>query len=202
MKRIFMIVALLILVSSIFGQPYKGPFGLKMGLTLAQLKAIDPNLEKMDNTMPMYRMTNVPTPHRSFEWYVVIVSGETGLCKIMAVGKDIATNSSGSSLISEYNSVRDAIATKYGEYTEYDYLMSGSIWYDSEDFMMGLVQKDRTLSVYWTPETGATLSNNLSTVWLNVQASNQNTGYFHLHYEFTNFAQYHADVQEKENRAF
>ena len=47
-RGIFLMVLVFLALSALYAEVYDGPFGLKKGLTLAQLKLIDPDMERSD----------------------------------------------------------------------------------------------------------------------------------------------------------
>jgi len=200
MQRIMFCVVALLWAAIAFCQTYEGPFGLKMGLTYQQLKAIDPGIEKSEENY--YKMTVVPKPHKSFEGYMVTISPKTGLCNIMAYGKDISTNGYGFDVSSEYKSVRDALESKYGKYNEIDFLMPSSIWDEAKDYMMALYLDERILCATWPSESGDDLSNSIKIILLQAKALNTSTGYLKLHYDFDNAASYYEEQKSRENSAF
>lgn len=131
--------------------PWNGPFGVQMGLSVADLEASGLKLTKMQPGI--YSSETAPSPHQAFEGYNFVISSTSGLCKVNAVGKDIATNSFGESIRSTFSDLKNALTEKYGKPSnDYDFLRKGSIWRDSRDWMMALKLKDRTLEshrVWW-----------------------------------------------------
>lgn len=197
MKNVTFCVMALLMAAYAFCQPWDGPFGLKMGLTFNQLKAVDPGIEKQDENN--YKMTKVPKPHRDMESYFVTISPTSGLAKVGALSADIFSNGYGFDVRSKYESLRDALAEKYGEYREIDMLMPGSIWDDPDDFMMALLMEERYLFCVWAPDNGVTLPSYLSGVALSTNGLNSNTAYLSLDYEFSNFAVYIEELKKKDS---
>ncbi|MDP3115425.1 MAG: hypothetical protein Q8M98_11750 [Candidatus Cloacimonadaceae bacterium] len=207
-------VMLLLLCGVTRSKPYDGPFGLKKGLTLAKLKKFDPNIEKIKEGV--YQMRVVPTPHKSFVSYAVVVSPKTGLCKISCASKEIFCNSYGTQLKAEHESIRDALERRYGSYDEMDCLFSGSIWNQPEDFMKSLLLEERTLSSFWDleAEVSSALSSFLDTweypptnngilnIYMETQANDIASAFIILNYEFDNFTEFAEQQKEKEDSAF
>lgn len=67
--------------------------------------------------------------HPDFESYSVILTPEHGLCKPVAAGKNIDTNSYGTELEGKFKDLIDVMTRKYGAPGKnYDLLRSDSIW--------------------------------------------------------------------------
>jgi hypothetical protein len=201
MKHVIVVIIAVLFCSIVYSQPYEGPFGLKMGLTLSQLKMIDPNMSerKIDS---VYEMTTVPIPHVDYEAYWVMMSPDSGLCKIIAVSRIIKTNPHGTDVEKMYKSHRDAIAGKYGQYLEIDDLMPGSIWDEPEDFMMALVKKERNLLSIWGTKASSNMLNDIEAIGLQVKAHASDSGQIMLTYEFHNFANYKKELDAKKDSSF
>lgn len=202
MKRIMLCVVVLLWSAVAICQTYNGPFGLKMGLTYQQVKAIDSDIEAVESVGHAYVIEDVPKPHSRFESYILFISPKTGLCKIVAIGKNVSTNGSGYALRTEYQSVRDAIINKYGQNKEYDFLSNGSIWNEPRDFMMALVKEDRYLLSTWLGEDGDLFYDNISAILLEARAQDSSTGYLRLGYEFENFSSFSDECKSIEDSAF
>jgi hypothetical protein len=129
------------------------PFGLKQGMTRAQL---GPKLEKLD-APGMYKLVTVPRPHPDFESYILQIGPTTGLCFVKGVGTDVATSVYGSELKSRFQKVRDQLVAVYGKLQETDMLLQGSIWDEPRDWMAGLLKKERLLFGKWHRDVGSSL---------------------------------------------
>ena len=165
---------------------YEGPFGLKMGLSIEETKTLISGISRIEQSEWMYQADSVPIPHPDFESYSLLFSQKHGLCKILAIGKDIKSGDSGSEVKSAFNSLDESLSKKYGKGKKYDFTSSK---YESPEYwMMYLLKKNRTLYKFWRKEYGSTLLNNLSAIALNANASDMSTGYLTLSYEFENFS--------------
>jgi len=200
MKQVYVIALLLLCVVSVFGQPYDGPFGLKMGLTLEQLKAIDPDLIPLKNNG--YFITAIPKPHPSFDKYFLDVSPKTGLCRIMTLDEDIKTNSQGTQLRTQYGVIRDALAKKYGAFYEKDFLYPGSTMEDPHFYMLSLLKKERVLGSDWNTDSKANLSDGITNVTLITIANDLQTGSIMLIYEFSNCKEFEEELKDDQDSAF
>jgi hypothetical protein len=195
MKRITII--LLVLVAAIFSSQHAqaGPFGLEMGMKLEAIGGGPEELKK-----GFYKIKTVPKPHTAFETYIVQVGQKTGLCYIKAVGKDVTTNVYGVQLESAFEEMEAKVAQTYGKHDKTDLLMPGSIWKEPQDFMMGLLKKDRMLAAVWSAKYGSQLTENLKAVSLMAYAQTRNTGHLGLEYQFTNEKDCDTEVSAEEDR--
>jgi hypothetical protein len=76
-----------------------------------------------------YLLANVPVLHHAFVNYIAEAAPTAGLCWIKGIGKPIETNRFGMSLRTQYEEMRDKLATAYGtKFKETDALLAGSIW--------------------------------------------------------------------------
>lgn len=177
---------------------YDGPFGLKMGLSIEEVKKIIPGLSKTEQSEWIYKADSVPTPHPDFDFYVLNFSEKTGLCKISAIGKDIKSGDSGAEVKSDFNSLDESLSKKYGKGKKYDFTSSK---YESPEYwMMYLLKKNRTLAKFWDKETGSTLLNNLEAIELQAKASDMSTGYLVLSYDFENISDCVTESKNNKNK--
>jgi len=78
-----------------------GPFGLWIGMSLDDF---DSDLEQTGEFQ--YRTFSVPKMHSAFESYNLIVTPNHGLAKIIAIGKNINTQSNGLNIKNKFNDLR------------------------------------------------------------------------------------------------
>jgi hypothetical protein len=177
---------------------YDGPFGLRMGLSPAEAKAAIPSLEESDQGQGIYRASSVPVPHPDFESYSLLFSQKSGLCKIVAIGKDIQSGDTGYEVRSAFDALDKAITSKYGKGKKYDFT---SERYDSPEFwMMHLLKKNRTLAKIWSIEEGSNLTSNLGSIALEAGATDMSTGYLVMRYEFQNMPDCVAEGEAEKNK--
>ena len=164
---------------------FAGPFGLSKGMTLEQLK-------KQGSFTPtkmrfVYQTKNLAKGHSDFEAYSVLVSPRYGLCKITAIGNDVVTNAFGNQLEQKFKDISAALTRRYGDpESQFDFLQKGSIWKDPQDWMMGLLKKERALSSFWAPPKNTDLPDSLSVIAVKANAVSPSKGYISLVYEFDN----------------
>jgi hypothetical protein len=174
------LLSFVVIFFSIVCTVFAGPFGLDMGMSLDQIKnktGKNPELVQDD----LYKV-EPPNKNEMFETYVVQVSQKYGIVWIKAIGKDITTNGHGIQLKSAFDNLIASIEKTYGKYKKTDFLVRGSIWNEPEDFMMGLVKKDRYLMAGWDKDSGSTLPKEISSIGVMVSASSSSKGYIALEY--------------------
>jgi hypothetical protein len=186
------LIATSVLATVALAQEPTGPFGLHRGMTREQViqlvgkDAIKPGIPGRTelDTLRLYR---VPKSHPAFEYYTLIFSPKDGLLKILAIGSNISTNVFGETLHTSFIELRDVISQTYGQPRgTIDSVQSGSIWNDPQDWMMGLLKKERTLAAAW--DTG--LPNNIHGVILETDALSREIGILTLVYEFDGWSEY------------
>ena len=75
------------------------------------------------------------------------------MAKVVGISNDITTNSSGESLRNEFNEFRASLEVNFGKATVvFDFLMPGSTWNEPGDWMMAVLNYERTLLVGWEPD--------------------------------------------------
>jgi hypothetical protein len=173
---------------------YAGPFGLEMGMPLSKLKTLMPNLKPTDRA-GIYETKTVPKGHPRFTWYLLLITPQSGLCKVLGVTEKIETSDFGTQLVDEFDRIADALEKKYGNGKRLDELRYGSMWTETRYWMMGLLKGDRTLQKLWS----TALPDNLDSVLLEAVAFSNDQGGLKLGYEFTNFNTCRTQVLEKEN---
>lgn len=161
---------------------FAGPFGLSAGMTLNEVKKQGTLTEISRH---YYEMKNLKNGNPAFEAYMLVITPNQGLCKIVAIGKDVSTSVYGDDLRSTFNALGSALSKKYGTPgDDFDFLRKGSIWDDDRDWMMSLVKKERYLTKMWTDKK--TLPDSLVGVALSVNANTTSEGWLDVTYEFSN----------------
>ena len=168
------------------GAAIAGPFGWKIGQSLQDL-----GLTPSDQTKStgVYQVTTAPAGSNLIDFYSLTVGPTQGLCKIGAAGNDVQSSSYGTELRSAYNRFTDIFDKKFGGGKEYDFLYAGSIWDDRDDFMMGLLKKERTLTKFYSADEGSVMTDGLRTVMVDAKGLSTDKGYIAISYEFSNVDQ-------------
>ena len=150
-----------------------GPFGFEMGN-----KPSNYQCSEMAEAN-MYRCASAPKGHPDFEAYVLQATSVHGICWIKAVGKNISDNGYGTSTKRQVDGFVDAIKRSYGEDVEKtDFLLSSSIWNEPDEFLMGIVKRERIYTYHWKSTSDASIGE----IYLAAKAVRSDTGYTALEY--------------------
>lgn len=175
---------------------FPGPFGLEKGMSKEQvITLVGKNAVEKEQLDALggsdIILKTAPKTHPGFERYLLFFSKASGLLKIIAVGHDVQTASDGSELRDQFNEIKAQLTQTYGQATkDLDFIHEGSLWDKPEDFMMGLLEKERTVTSYWEPKDGA-----LPFVSIELKATNQHAGYVEITYEYAGWGPYLEKVK-------
>jgi hypothetical protein len=176
-----------------------GPFGLRMGMSAAELrKAVDAKPVEPEQSPLVLQTERLPKHHDAFEGYLLIVSEKVGLCKIVGLGETIAVKPEGKELRAAFEDLEKAIERKYGRHLTRDELQQGSKLTDKKQWMEALHGKERSLAAFWDAEERSTLADDIAEIVLDARALSEAEGYLRLHYVFTNWGR--CDEEGKQAR--
>jgi hypothetical protein len=166
-----------------------GPFGLAKGVDIIHLKEAIPTLRLSSPSPYYFQSVGTVNSNSNFPLYSYTVTGETGLCMVMAVTEDIETNDFGDQLKARYDAVKQQINAKYGSpYFDKDDLTPGSIWKETKDYTRALQKGDRAKLVIWVNgENGLTLPHDIQEIAVIMHAKTYSIGRIDLVYKFNNF---------------
>ena len=180
-------------------QAYDGPFGLKMGLSRGQIEVMVGQLTKSEEGI--YWAEKLPKPHSGFRQYILVIGDKEGLCKIIGMGKTIETGSFGTDLQNRFDSLEKQLKDAYGKNARFDFVREGSLWNRPEDWMMGLLKTERTLTSAWNASKGSVMKEGISGITLEATAHSADTGSVDLTYQFSNFEECIESIKAKEKSA-
>ena len=181
--------------SSALLPPADGPFGLQAGLTKKNIEDMTGEvLKPVDGKVNLYMLSATPKKNPDFESFGLLISPKAGLCQIRALGKDINSDSYGFALKSKFDEISNTLKSIYGDGKKTDFLLSGSIWKDPNDWMMGLVKGERVLMMEWKGKNEVMEKNEISEVGMDVRANNSSSGYVFLQYTFSNNSVCEAEI--------
>lgn len=188
-----------LILCSFFISPFivmAGPFGTEMGINLSEMKKI--GVIESTNRPFVYSSKSMIKGYSDAEIYYFVITPNSGLCKISVATIDVTSSSYGTELARKFNDIKSALADKYGSPTSsYDFLKHGSIWKDSNEWMMALLKKERSLSSFWLNKN---LDNNIQSISINAIALNNNKGYIAFDYEFTNHSECLIELKSNQNK--
>src|ERR1700675_3671928 len=96
MKRFAFVLAILAFLLP--GVCFAGPFGFDYGMTKNQVIALVGADKILKEDGPLLRVAAAPKPDENFEAYLLIISPDQGLLKIIATGKTLDTSEFGTEL--------------------------------------------------------------------------------------------------------
>ena len=201
MPRSFRLVAFVVLAAlGIVPACFAGPFGFEKGMTKAQIIALVGEKGVKTQGEDFIELSTAPKPHALIDTYILRISPDKGLLKVIAVSKQIETTIYGDELRSKFKEVAEAMGGTYGPSTHsLDFVRSGSIWHEPEDWMMALNKKERTLETYWQFKPAR---EGLTVADVEALALTRNIGFLKLTYEFDGWEEYADLVNKKKNSVF
>ena len=172
-------------------------FGLKKGMTLEQVRALEfGKLEKQENSggEDMWGVKNPKTP-KGAESTLFIFAPDKGLLKVVILW-EIETNSYGDGIKKKFKELKTILSEKYGEGETYDFLKPGSIWNTPQDWMKSLQTQERYLEWYLSDGIAESEKNKLTSIALRTSGFPGTLGFVSLHYEFQGWNE-HVNAREK-----
>lgn len=195
MRKIF-VVSVFLLISSFV---YAAPFGLKMGMTIAEIAQ---ECEEYPAFVEegIYSVTPLKK-HPLFSTYYVYVHDNVGLYQIRAISDSITCNKYGTELQNAFNNVKDRISKTYGTPRVINKVDSAILSYFQEDeyWFKTLYEGSRQLAAIWGEKVE--LADGLVSVILNCVAE---SGYYDgrgrlvLFYDFSNA----KSVEDEQDEVF
>jgi hypothetical protein len=193
--RIGIAAFLLLFVSLGFTQNRPTPFGFHAGWSHDEVVSAvgKSHVKKEKDSLVLFDAA--PGNSNGFERFMVALSSK-GLGKILA-SVDVPTNRSGEQVREKYAAIKSALVAKYGTPTnDWDFIHSGALFSEPEDFTMSLVKEERTLACSWD------LADRTS-ILLEANGSNSQEAVIRLSYEFhPEFDTYIADKEKQEKSAY
>lgn len=171
-----------------------GPFGFEAGMTKDQViaKLGSKNIKRTSGD-DIVSFSTAPIPHPDFNDYALRFAEDGRLIQIIAFTSPISSNDSGEQVKEKFAEISRALHAKYGEGLDVDRLNPGSIWHDPNDWMMGLLKKDRYLESLWA-SPDQKLPHHLTGIMLQAEALTRSAAVITLTYQFEGFAKW-ADKQ-------
>ena len=188
-KLVFVMFAMVIVVSSVFA----GPFGLEMGMNLDDITKACGGIrpEKSDKYDDRYWISPTKS-HPDFEHYLVFVDNNKGLYCIRAISTEINTTQYGTELKNFFYEMTERLSKTYGKPQIFDEINKSVSDFLKKDewWMSTLKDGSRTLEAVWEQGAGKiTMSKDLDYVDLhaNTRKYSLDKGYLILEYGFRNF---------------
>lgn len=191
MKRLFIILIFAFLSISI----YASPFGLKMGMTLNEIR------DACNGANPKYIENDCyyvfpAKKHPLFNEYIAFVDSEKGLYCLKAISDDISTNKYGTELQNAFSEIKDRVSKTYGNSRIIDEIDPNTIWNEAADWLQALNDGARKYAAVWESNN---LNDNLDNVSIYVTAKSLlKIGWIILEYDFNNM----KSVQDSQDDVF
>lgn len=182
MRKLFLSLLAVIIASTAFA----GPFGIEMGMTLAQVRAVCKTVpEHLDGDLYLITPSKA---HSQFEMYAIRIDSEYGAYWLKAVSKEIHTNSHGNELLGSFNGIVESIAKTYGDYEKID-KQEGYAGSQPSLFMHALRQGARVRAAVWMREYRSNLPDDISSIAIMISPHEyRDIGTVMLEYNFSNYA--------------
>jgi hypothetical protein len=201
MKRFAFLLAMLTVLLP--AACFAGPFGFEYGMTKAQVLAIVGQQNVLKDQDFLLRVASAPKPDDDFEAYLLLISPDKGLLKIIATGKTIDSSPIGTELRVHFGAMRDKLSKKYGPPTQsFDALLPGSNLDAPGAFIESLRVKQRVLACNWDVDAtkrkaAGPESDHILGVILETKGLRRSAGWLELTYEFEGFSQFYDEMNKK-----
>ena len=195
------VVALVVMARVALSAAQEGPFGFERGMTKAQVeRRVGPATPT--SASDAWTFTTAPKPNPHFDFYVLFFSPTQGLLKVVGSGKDIETEDTGSALQSEFDVIVAGVKQTFGA-PEHLFNFCNEDTMDCSDdtaWMLGLKEKNRTLSAYWNKRSAPVRS--VTMIDLEAKALGPHKGWCVLGYEFEGWNAYLDMLKANESKSF
>lgn len=199
MLRVLFGFAVLVLSSAVSAQPWDGPFGLKMGLTKAQIESALGPINHL--SADLYSLNSISKHYPGIKVYGVTISPTVGLCRITTM-MTVESPGNGDKVKRKFERIKNDLIEKYGQPAgEFDFIDHDSLWTEPQDWMMSFADGDRHLLSIWTKEKAEKdklkIFNEIHGITLQVEGKSSNSASIFLGYEFSNV---HSCIAEQKER--
>jgi hypothetical protein len=152
------------------------PFGFKPGMTKEQIMAAVGSSHVLVDNRNALALGAAPNPNGNFERYIVLFS-PSGLGKVDGI-VTVSANRSGEQVIEKYSEIKAALTQKYGKpEKDYNFVHAGALFSEPNEFMMSLLQGERTLACHWSLD-------DRTSIFLQAEGFNSQSAHITLSYEF------------------
>jgi hypothetical protein len=195
MKRLLIVpIALMLIVSAAAQEPQKSsaPFGFTPGMSKAEtIKLIGDSHVKLEDKEGAVLLDTAPLANSTFEDYALLFSAQAGLAKVAAFAT-VKSNQSGEQVRETFNRIESSLVNKYGKPDKhFDFVHSGALFHEDNEFMYSLLKGERSLTSYWKPRDS-------TTIMLNVDGHSSSEARIQVTYEFQ--PEHDAWVAEQKTR--
>ncbi|SPF77753.1 hypothetical protein [Pseudoprimorskyibacter insulae] len=172
-------VLMVLVLTSIFSGRVSadGAFGFEFGDELPF------NAERMTNIHGGYQVYAI-NPYFEFKGYAVRSSKLTGICQIFGFGRTYENDEWGIRVREAYEDLIVAMIPKYGIPQRDEFLRSGALYDDPEDFSRAIAKNQRAHQASWTFSKAG--PDELGEILVTVRAGWEDTSLY-IHYRSGNF---------------
>lgn len=156
------------------------PFGIEMHAALESLSVQQELGGKKHEVLP-------PKPHPGFSTYYVQHSPTYGVVWIKAISPPFEADAYGTNMRAALERVSGQLQNRYGAPRKVDVLVHDALWPDSRDWVMSLLQNERSFFHVWERAKIPSLPEDLDTVFLGVLAHNTSDSSVILEYSSIHF---------------
>ena len=174
-----------------------GPFGVTMGSDIDSYKDCKPTKQT-----GYFECSALPRSHPDMQKYIIQAMPGIGVCFIRALTGEIETGAHGIELRQRTDDLMEQIAKTYGASKKTDLLMPGSIWKESNHWVMAVLKKDRIYGYDWSPKTKAKLKDGLTAIRVAAVATGPTSGRVEVEFHSEKTKRCRQAEQEAKARAF
>lgn len=150
-----------------------------------------------DGSDPAYYKITAPERAPAFEEYYAFATPETGICKVVAIGKPHQNDTSGVATVAAFRAQRLSLARTYGEGELDDSIEDYSGFKARNQWARAVHEGDRRLSIFWGENQKTQLPASIQTIVLSVDAKDATSPRIEVAYQFANWKQCWAARAEK-----
>ncbi len=132
--------------------------------------------------------------HPMFTEYYVQVSPTYGVVWVKGVGPIIDNDASGFGAQDRISKLSGQLALKYGAPRKVDILQHGAIWEESRDWVMSLLQQERSYFHIWEAGKSAQLPEDIETLFLGVTAYSSSESSTFVEYASSNLKEAEKEI--------
>jgi len=163
-------------------------FGFYAGETRDQIVAAIGKESILKQQGDILEVNSALKPDAGFDTFLLIVSANQGLVKLIATGKDIEDDPAGKQMRAQFLALKSSFTKLYGDPGDsFDFINAKSTLKGPNQFMMALTKTDRTLAAYWTKKD---FGNSITSVSIEANGLGNDKGYLSVEYEFSGYHDY------------
>ncbi len=181
-------------------RPPAQPLGISKGMTIKELlaKGGKPHPKQKG----LFRFDSTPFP--GLKDMRVVATPKTGACKVSAFTELFESNRAGKQVRERFEQLVSRLTERYGAPSStYDYVRSGALWKEDDEFMMALTKEERVLSTYWTTQgkNPVVLPEGIAAIEVEAKPPSSSRAGIVVAYDFDNIDECVDELKADENQA-